>query len=194
MIWRCIAPGIVLVHGVAVIVSWHVGGLEFARHYGAHNVTMKYVTALMLSIGAAAVLFSGSIREAFTVVCLGVLVYSLAGAYFYPGILPNMGDAGVYSIMPGVPSLGTLLAYGAYVAWLAWFDHKPDTAKYIGLSLILTGFAAILGYALNQPALYFYSNYSTAMALPTAVLFVVLGVHLMLWRQLGQGLAINPKH
>jgi hypothetical protein len=194
MKWRLMAPAFVLLHGVVVIVSWHVSGLEFTRHYGAHHVTMKYVTALMFAIGAAAVLCTGKLREAFTVFALGVLMYSLAGAYFYPGILPNMGDKGLYSIMPGVPSLGTLLAYGAFVGWLAWFDQNTGTAKYIGVSLILCGLVAIMGYALNQPVLYFYSKYSTAMALPTAVLFMMLGVHLTLWRQLGQGLAINAKH
>src|SRR3990172_10710433 len=53
----------------------------------------------------------------------------------------------------------------------------------IGYLVLTIGIIAIIGYVVNQPTLYYYiDNVSSAMAIHTAILFVLLGIALIFSR------------
>lgn len=90
--------------------------------------------------------------------------------------------AAVQTVAPGKPSLATILSFMALAAYIVtvppdcrWIRSKLHTG--LAVSVIATASTALVGYAANRPELYFYfPGRSTAMALHTAIFFLVLGV------------------
>jgi hypothetical protein len=84
------------------------------------------------------------------------------------------------SVVPGRPSMLTmvdflLIALAAILTIVNPGGHLPKL-KSIGIMVGATGACAVLGYVLSAPSLYFYiAGASSAMAMPTALLFILIG-------------------
>ena len=86
----------------------------------------------------------------------------------------------VLTTVPGRPSLGTLSAF-TIISFLGLFTLsairlRKRIYRYGGAVVAALGSVAFLGYLLNAPILYYtLRDVSTAMAVHTAALFVLLG-------------------
>jgi hypothetical protein len=86
----------------------------------------------------------------------------------------------VMTTVPGRPAISTMIAFVAVaVIGLARCSARRDTyviAHVLGSLIAAAGLVAIVGYIVGIPALYYHlGTISSAMALHTAMLFVLLG-------------------
>ena len=88
----------------------------------------------------------------------------------------------VETVLPGRPSVGTMVAFMlvATAGFLAMVRpaRLPAYLLFLDCLILLTGVVALIGYAFDLPALYYYvpGGISTAMAFHTAALFALLGI------------------
>jgi hypothetical protein len=90
----------------------------------------------------------------------------------------------VKTTTPGRPSVGTMINFisVAFAGILSFLDIKRLGQKIVGIGLIILiiGSIAVLGYVLSLPFLYYsVEGFSTAMALHTAILFIITGIGLI---------------
>ena len=190
--------GIVVVVAVLVLVGWILGVTALTSILPS-LVTMKFSTAFVFLLAGIMLLLTQRARPSsitgyhivvavislfiFLVMTL-LLVSSLFG--FETGI-EALGveevTAESLSLAPGLPSVGTMASFilAAILGLLLSFHpfKRVSRTTNIFLSAVLTviGVIALLGYAFSAPALfYLWPGVSGAMALHTAVLFVLLGV------------------
>lgn len=96
-------------------------------------------------------------------------------------LFANESQRAVMSLAPGIPSMGTLVAFMStcMVGFLALFNtvHFYARTKICGFITLGCGLVALAGYLLNIPLLYYYvEGQSTAMAFHTMILFNIIGV------------------
>jgi hypothetical protein len=94
----------------------------------------------------------------------------------------------VKTTTPGRPSVGTMINFilVAIAGILTLFDMKKLGQKIyvIGSIILVIGSLAVLGYVLSMPFLYYsVEGFSTAMALHTAILFIITGAGFSLFRK-----------
>ena len=156
---------------------------------------MKFSTAIAFVASGVSLYFivravEGEFEIAQVVLSITSLIISiLMGLMFFSGMfgiqtgVENLfvNDPGsATSVVPGRPSLLTmvdflLIALAAILTIVNPAAHLPKL-KSIGIVVGATGACAVTGYILKTPALYFYiAGASSAMALPTALLFIVMG-------------------
>jgi len=86
----------------------------------------------------------------------------------------------------GMPSFPTIVNFILIIVAGMFAFSESKLEKWvtpIGYVISTIGIIAIVGYAVNQPALYYYiDNVNTAMAIHTSILFVMLGIALILSR------------
>jgi len=87
----------------------------------------------------------------------------------------------VYTFVPGRPALFTIISFilvaGAGLMILFKGKISFKIARIFGLAVAGFGGLAVIGYIVNIPQFYgHFNNYSTAMALHTAILFALLGI------------------
>lgn len=88
----------------------------------------------------------------------------------------------------GRPSIGTMVNFilVALTGIITMYELKNLDRKLFIFGLIITiiGIIAIVGYVFSIPLLYFsFEDYSTAMAIHTAILFIILGIGFLLQRK-----------
>lgn len=156
---------------VIVMLSWVVG-FTFFTNLNKDFVTMKFGTAfvflvscLMLSHKTLEKFFSGVIVTiAFSIV---MSVYCLDNNICF---FPSFETAPILTYKPGLPSIGTVICF-LLVAISVFVERRE-----IGSAINLFAGISILGYLLDMPLLYFYiPNFSTAMAVHTAIFFIHIG-------------------
>lgn len=178
-IWRHFWPLGVLAMSLLVLVSWVTESMTYVRGFGDDQATMKFMTALMFVIVSITLLSEDWPREMAAVALLAVVIWAFVGSYFAIGILPAFDDQGVESIAPGTPSLATIINFSAVLIWASWLDHNYRASVSAGLLVMAIAAVALTGYWINQPTMYYYSEHSTAMAQPTAYLFLAAGYHIV---------------
>lgn len=175
--------------GVAVLLGWS-GGLWAVVSIREDWVSMKPVTALMfILIGAAAMIIQtrwqtlAIVHAALTGVL--VVVSTAAAAVKSVGGLdgPLLSEAmdSVHTVSPGVPAIGTLLAFslasfGATIGAIGNGPMRP-LRRACGVLVVLFGAASLIGYVTGIDVLYWsVPGVSSAMALHTAVGLMMVGV------------------
>lgn len=143
-------------------------------------VTMKPVTALCFFFCALAMLFhifqKPRARD-FTAGVFSTLACASVAAWAHSNeslnAIPHFAVSDeVYSLAKGVPSWPTIFLFMVFC--LSFFT---STKRLWGSILMMVSGCALLGYGISEPALFFYwEGHSTAMALPTAVLFLHQGI------------------
>jgi hypothetical protein len=183
--------------GLAVMAGWvlDIGVLKSIR---AGWVSMKFVTAIAFVLSGVTLYFLARVREgAFdeaqvALPLTALMIALLMGLLFFSTVLgmhtgiedlfvKDSGDA--RSVAPGLPSLPTmgnflLVALAAILALLSP-ARLLLILRAIGISIGAIGALAALGYVFGVPLLYYYiEGLNSAMALHTALLFVLLGTGL----------------
>lgn len=193
--------------GIAVMAGW-IFDLPALKSLHPQWVTMKFTTAMCfvfsgLSLWMIARALEGDSawpEVVLPIAAMGILlIMGLLLASNLLGVRTGMEDlfiretsGAVKTTTPGRPSLGTMVEFILIAASTLVTLMKPlQIRRYltaIGGLVALVGVIAVVGYTLNQPLLYYaVPGFSTAMALHTALLFVVWGSGLLLagraWRK-----------
>jgi len=187
---------IVILAGITVMAGW-IFDIEILKSILPMWVTMKFTTALSFFLsGILLVSIAQSLEKrtgfaqvflAVTTLCILLLMLMLLMSVIL-GVRTGIEDifvketeGAVKTTTPGRPSLGTmvnfiLIAAGGIMT-LVDVGKLKEKLRIIGIVITLIGSVAIAGYVLNQPILYYsIENVSTAMAVHTAILFVLIGM------------------
>ncbi|MBU1032386.1 MAG: hypothetical protein ABII13_01690 [Patescibacteria group bacterium] len=191
--------GIVTIVGLLVMLGWFLD-VPLLKSILPQWVTMKFSTALAFALsGITLYLIFLCKRNSETAhvllplsslfILLLMLVLFLSVVFGIKSGIEDLfvrEDAGaVYTTVPGRPSIGTMIDFIliALLGLTAVFKVKRHRMflRWGGGAISVIGVIAILGYVFNVPELYYtVENVSTAMALHTAILFVLIGLDLVL--------------
>jgi hypothetical protein len=184
--------------GLVVMAGW-IFDINVLKSLSPIWVSMKFSTAVAFAASGTSLFFivrvlEGEFDIAQVVLSLTTLTITLLmGLLLFSAILSiptgienlfvkEIGE--VKSVAPGRPSVPTMINFllMALAAILA-LQHPArllPKLKIIGIIIGLTGALAAAGYAFNVPLLYYYlPGVNSAMALHTALLFVILGTGLL---------------
>lgn len=186
--------------GLLEMLAWFAG-IEALTSVSAAFVTMKFSTALSFFLGGVILFFiaeaaSGRFAAASVVLPVSTLVLLLfmvtliASSVFrvvagVEAIFVREAPGAVLTAVPGRPSVVTVADFMVLAAAgvSALFKRRAMWAWMVwgGVFVAATGLSASAGYALGVPEMYFSLPWaSSAMALPTAVLFIAIGAGLCL--------------
>lgn len=186
---------IVTIGGAVVMVGWLLD-IEVLKSILPWWVTMKFTTALSFFLsGVTLYLVTSSLENSSDLVQLVLSITSLMllliMATFLASTLLNVHTGiedlfvievknAVKTTTLGRPSIGTMINFilVAITGIFTMFDFKKLGQKIyiIGLIILIIGSIAVVGYIFSVPILYYTGEgFSTAMALHTAVLFILIG-------------------
>jgi len=159
---------------ILVLCGWANDKWSLADFGGA--VTCKPVTCVCLGLVSVAL----QIRLAYPLYSRAlngfVLFYSLSSLMWTDTqwFLHEPEEIAKFSTAPGVPSLATV---GLIVTWVmccefGWFPTYGAWASVVMGSMAIAGNILQVGWLM-----FFHHEYSTAMAIPTGLVFVLFGVH-----------------
>lgn len=195
-----ISCGLVSGLGMLVMLGW-LFDITALKSIFPDWVTMKFATAFSFVLSGAMIYCVGRVARgdrAWAQVLLPGLVLMIlllmASLLAAAALNVDVGMADLFvqekagavqTVQPGRPSTMTMICFTliAAVGLVAMFvpAGKPRLWRIAGAALAVCGGVALLGYALDAPALYYYWETSgTAMAAHTAMLFVLAGVALWL--------------
>lgn len=191
------AIGIVVSVGGALVMAGWLLDIEIVKNPFPGTITMKFPTALSFLLSGITLYFSARFRKkdrewAYILIPIaGMILFLLMSSMLASmvlgldtGIEEMFVDdpmAAVGSVTPGRPSVATMAAFlliglAGAVTTLN-FKGARNALTLLGLEVAAIGTLAILGYAMNQPLLYFaVQGKSSAMAVNTAVLFFLWGI------------------
>lgn len=194
---------IVLALGVVEVLGWAFD-VTFLKSVSPVFVTMKFSTAVCFAFTGGSMYFitrtlegdSSAAQVILPAATLAILLFMsvlFISALF--DIRTGVEDlffreyAPVKSEAPGVPSIVTIFNFLviSFLNMLAMFN-SPRLKAWLaraGVFIAVSGAVALLGYAFDQPLLYYrVVGLSTAMALNTAMMFILSGAGYIL---LGSG-------
>lgn len=181
--------------GLIEIVAW-IFDLMFLKSISPAFVTMKFSTALCFFFSGVTLFFIAEAARGETAMAQAVLpATTLVILLFMLTLLTssligvNTGvetlfvrepTGAVMTTVPGRPSLMTMFDFILIASTGIAAMFRPSGflrwLRYSGIFIALTGVSAALGYAFNSPLMFFaFPGVSTAMALNTALLFLLLG-------------------
>lgn len=191
---------IVMITSVLVTVGW-ILDIGVLKSILPGMVTMKFTTALCF--GATAFILNSMAQKSdelppgiqmvlpaatlfILLIMSTLLISSFTGVNSGIDSLLIQEKAGtVNTVTPGRPSVATMINF--ILITIASILVHIDLAKYkkifiwLGTAVAFIGALAVSGYIFHLPFLYFYvPNISTAMALSTAILFVLTGIGFIL--------------
>ncbi|MBU0665286.1 MAG: methyl-accepting chemotaxis protein [Proteobacteria bacterium] len=195
-----ILGSIVIVSGIIVLTGWAIDS-AILKCLMPGGVSMKIFTALCFILSGVALIvmayrFEGRLNLSHSVLpIVSITMLLIMATLFASPILgfriaiedfftKEMQDT-VMTVAPGMPSMGTALnfIFIAVASLLTLFNVRKLRAKLslLGWTVVALGGLALLGYLLKMPLLYYYLHgLSTAMALNTALLFIMVGAGLIL--------------
>jgi hypothetical protein len=184
--------------GLLVMAGW-VFDAPVLQSLSPAWISMKFDTALSFFLGGITLYYISMAREGridkaqivLSITSLTILL--LMGTLFIStllGINTMLENIFVYdtspssnTVFPGRPSMPTMINFIllAVAGILAILNNEKNSLKFkfIGGAIGLIGAAALAGYLIKQPALYYFiPERNSAMACHTAGLFVLLGLGL----------------
>jgi hypothetical protein len=189
---------IICIAGCAVIAGW-IFDIPVLKSISPSWVSMKVSTAIAF-VGSGVMLYflvrvqEGDFETAQIALSMTSLIIAiLMGLMFFSAIMgmqtgiesvfvKDPGDA--RSVVPGRPSVPTmanfmLMVVAAMITILNPGKLQPKL-KIIGIIIGTVGALAVAGYIFKAPLLYYYiAGMNSAMAMHTALLFVLLGAGLI---------------
>ena len=188
--------GLVVFSGMLVMAGW-VFDIEVLKSILPIWVTMKFTAAFSFILSGFVLYFvktgfeqkSDGIQMALTIsilIILLIMVTFLLSSVF--NIRTGVEDffvreleGAIKTSTPGRPSIGTMFNFllVSVIGVFTMYEVKKLAAKihFTGFLILFVGCIAILGYILSVPRLYFlFEGYSSAMAIHTAILFIILGI------------------
>lgn len=186
--------------GLLEMSAWWLG-IEFLKTLGTGYVTMKFSTALSFLLSGVVLYYladaaRGEMSGAQVALPISALIILLLMATLLASAIFGV-EAGVEALfakeepgaamteVPGMPSITTMLDFilvaATGIAVLLKQNVLPGWFRFAGAIIALTGAAALVGYLIGEPRLYFlFPGLSGAMAIPTAILFVLTGAVLIM--------------
>ena len=181
--------------GGTVILGW-VCDIPVFRHIHPEWVSMKFNTALSFLFGGLGGMALGltrrwpeydwaleHVRFFLSLSIFGImsslLLVSVVGGEI--GITRAFADheSGVKTIAPGMPSVGTIIAFSLMA--ISGLIRRGKHLGAIGIAITWIGILSTIGYVASAPIFYYYiPGYSTAMAIHTGIGFSVAGLALTL--------------
>lgn len=161
----------------AIALSWLTGIAPEIRSFGEGQfVTMKLYTALMFCVSIPAFFARDKIRDILMFLLAAIICLSVVSAAISDSGAFSADDDGLHSVAPGIPSIATIVCF--VVVWGRLLLGESSIAIRIGCAswFALNGLVALSGYILDMPALYGKLEFSGAMAIPTAVFFLLMGI------------------
>lgn len=189
---------VVTAAGLAVIAGW-IFDIGVLKSISPAWVSMKFSAAIAFVASGATLYFlaralEGAYEKAMVALSITALVIALImGLLFFSTIfnipmgLENLfirETGAVKSVASGRPAVPTMINFMlmALAAILAILNpvRLGRQLRTIGSIIGFVGIMAVAGYIFNVPLLYYYlAGVSSAMALHTAVLFVLLGTGML---------------
>lgn len=181
-------PYFILVYSLIAIYAWYVG-IHYIISVNKAWVSLKPISALCFTLSSISMIFhvyqKPRARD-FTAGFFNAISISVITAWFENNqtlnIVRNFEEIrglDPYTFVEGLPSWATIFCF-----LLFSISYFLEDKRYIGVALIFIPTIAIFGYGLNIPSMFYYKeNFSTAMALPTAVLFLHQGLWLYPWNK-----------
>ena len=177
--------------GVVVMLGW-IFDIPAIKSVFFFAVTMKFATALSFFLtGTMLLLLTVRQPPRKTLILLASIQLIIMGTFFIGTLLGrsigveklffSVSDSERFSGVPGYPSVMTSLLF--VLVNIAFLRCKTTTSQclfWIGWLAILIGSLCVIGYVFSIPQLYYYvhtlSSFSTAMAVHTGALFIVIGL------------------
>ncbi|TAK22854.1 MAG: HAMP domain-containing histidine kinase [Nitrosarchaeum sp.] len=186
--------------GLIVCIGW-ILDIPSLKSIIPNEVTMKFSTSISFIFSGVTIYFISRYNEGKTgiaqivVPISGFIVFlfmaTLLTAYIF-GITSGIEQLfvrenpdAVKTSHAGMPSFPTIVNFILIIVagLFAFSESRLKWVTPIGYVISTIGIIAIVGYVVNQPALYYYiDNVNTAMAIHTSILFVILGIALILSR------------
>ena len=196
---------IVILISIMVMVGWLLN-IELFKSILPIWVTMKFSTAFCFFLSGLALFFlpdylktnseiASLVISAASLIIL-ILMMSLLISVFtgtrtgIEDFVVSESDDAIKTTTPGRPSAGTMMSFILLASISLTSIFKKTDKKYLlstGVAVIILGSSAIIGYFFNIPSLYYsITDISTAMAVHTAVLFVLLGACFIFCKDINQ--------
>ena len=190
---------IVLGIGITVLIGWF-SDIDILKSLSPNWVTMKFSTAMCFVMGGMILYFMNeSEREnsdySKIILLTPMIIILFFTVTFLISTLANIPTGiqdifikektnAIKSVSSGIPSIGTminfLLIYIAGLISLLNSTKKKKIFSLIGIAITSIGSLAVLGYIINFEVLYYtVEGLSTAMALHTAISFVIIGTGIL---------------
>lgn len=188
---------LVMIAGVLVMFGW-IFDIGILKSISPNMATMKFTTALCF-IASGVVLYSATQKgreDSFMVqailpsailfillLMVTLLISSIFGFNIGLDSFFIQEKAGaVNTVIPGRPSIPTMINFTVItLAGISILANFKKSLAYPGSIILLIGSVAALGYIFNQPVLYYLiPGINTAMALNTAMLFILIGIGFIL--------------
>lgn len=182
-----------LIIGIIVMVGW-LFNIQFLKSILPFFVTMKFTTAMsFLASGIILYFAADSERKDVSIIGLPIATFILlllmstllASVIFgintgVENLFVKEGSDAVHTTVPGRPSAGTMAGFILIgivgLIGMNQIEEKRIVYKTIGGITGIIAIVALLGYVLNIPGLYYsIPGKSTAMAVHTAISFLILG-------------------
>ncbi|WP_165776395.1 sensor histidine kinase [Candidatus Nitrosotalea bavarica] len=193
---------IVIVIGIMVTFGW-IFDIASLKSILPNYVTMKFSTSVSFIFSGVTLYFISRFKEgksaiaqiaipASGLVIALFMVTNLISSFlpFQTGLenifVKETGNA-ISTTIPGKPSIGTMVNFIFIIVYgIFSMSDSIRLRKFafgVGYFVIGVGLVSLVGYITNLPLLYYASpGVSTAMALHTSVLFVILGSGMILLR------------
>jgi hypothetical protein len=187
---------IVMIGGVLVIAGW-ILDVPFLKSISPQFVTMKFVSAVCFVLCGVAlylvqrIVHNGGEWESLSLLFIEFLVTLLMATLIisvFLGVVTGLeslfikeAPGAIRTTVPGRPAVITMVDFMFIVfagSLSLWKKRRSmfTTMHFLGAAVAVSGIVALAGYGMDIPALYYDINkISSAMALHTAILFVLLG-------------------
>lgn len=180
--------------GIAVVAGW-VFDVAALKSVVPQEVTMKFSTAISFVFSGVILYFVSNHfagkggNDQIAIPISGLVIFLFMASLLTTRILgvPNgieqlfvtEDPEAVKTTLPGVPSIPTIINFLLVVAvGMISLNNSYNLRpiRYIGYAILAVGAVSLIGHLSGQPLLYYYvENISTAMAIHTAILFVLIG-------------------
>ena len=193
---------IVIAIGLAVTLGW-VFDISILKSILPNNVTMKISTSICFIFSGITLYYISRFKEGkgaisqVAVPTSGLVIFLFMGTFlvsiffsFHTGIedifVKESGNLSA-TTTPGRPSIGTILNFILIITYgffsMSHSLKQRKSASWIGYLVTGVGSLSLVGYATNEPSLYYnFQGVSNAMALHTSILFIMLGSAMILLR------------
>ncbi|MFN3653770.1 MAG: ATP-binding protein [Candidatus Nitrosotenuis sp.] len=184
--------------GIAVVAGW-VTDVAALKSVVPQQVTMKFSTAVSFVLSGVILYFvsnhfAGKVgNDQIAIPISSLVIFLFMASLLTTSILgvPNgieqlfvtEDPPAVKTTLAGIPSIPTitnflLIVVVGMISLNNSYNLRP--IRYIGCIILAVGAVSLIGHLSNQPMLYYYvENISTAMAIHTGVLFVLIGYALI---------------
>jgi hypothetical protein len=190
---------IVMITGIMVMIGW-IFDIGILKSISPSWVSMKFSTAFVFVLSGITLYFiARALEGAFELAQVALSITTLTivllmGTLFFStllGVHTGVEDlfirempGGVMTAVPGRPSIPTMINFLiialAGIMTILNPENPGSALKAFGLIIGTIGAVAVFGYIIDAPLLYYFmEGVNSAIALNTAVLFVLLGTGLL---------------